>query len=282
MENELQVVDSIKELQIAGEMDVSKYIQTIGQVSLTDEQKAILYAPVVDSEVEIRPDGLVYLPWVHYVRKLHKAFGMDWALVPKGMPLKEGNFIYWGFFMVVKGSLMGFAIGQQEYLETNDRMTWGDACEGAKSNALMRLCKQVGIGLELWDPAFNRRWVKEYATFEWSEYNGKKKKIWWRKDGEKPWYLDKKKGNAITEPERDIWSQKIHDTITDKDYPEALREEALEWLKKRPTIAQLKDGYNAALKILDKQQKAKVALEEPDALDEALGDLDMPAPEAKP
>lgn len=277
MENEVQVMEGVRELQIGGEMDVSKYVQTIGQVSLSDEQKAILYAPVKDEEVEIRPDGLVYLPWVHYVKKLHNAFGMDWALVPKGMPLLQDNFVYWGFFMVVKGSLMGFAIGQQEYYATNDRMTWGDACEGAKSNALMRLCKQVGIGLELWDPQFNRRWVKEYATFEWSEYKGKKQKIWWRKDGERPWYLDKK-GNGITEKEKTHWSQMIHDTITNKDYPEASRNEWLEWLKGNHTTAQLKEGYDRVLKVLDRQQKAIAEMAEPKQAVETesiLGDGDL-------
>jgi hypothetical protein len=57
-------------------------------------------------------------------------------------------------------------------------MTYGDAVEGAKSNALMRLCKGIGISLELWKPSFVRDWKNKYAESYWDE---KKRDTLWRR-----------------------------------------------------------------------------------------------------
>ena len=160
-------------------------IPTAGTVNLTQEQKDILYAPVKEEDVEIRPDGLVYLPWMEYVSRLRDAFGMNWAIIPQALPKAQGNHIMWPFYLVIQGKLAGFAFGEQEYQPTNYTMTWGDACEGAKSNALMRLCKGIGISLELWKPSFIKVWKDKHAE----SYNdpikkdkyGKPKKLWKKK-----------------------------------------------------------------------------------------------------
>ena len=39
-----------------------------------------------------------------------------------------------------------------------------DAVEGAKSNALMRCCKDLGIAKELWNPEYVRKWKEAFAT----------------------------------------------------------------------------------------------------------------------
>lgn len=44
-------------------------------------------------------------------------------------------------------SLVGVARGEQEYFDPEGIPT---ATEGAKSNALMRCCKDLGIASELW------------------------------------------------------------------------------------------------------------------------------------
>ena len=163
-------------------------IPTAGTVNLTQEQKDILYAPVKEEDVEIRPDGLVYLPWMEYVSRLRDAFGMNWAIIPQALPKAQGNHIMWPFYLVIQGKLAGFAFGEQEYQPTNYTMTWGDACEGAKSNALMRLCKGIGISLELWKPSFINAWKKKYAE-SYSDPVKKDKfgkpKLLWRKKGAK-------------------------------------------------------------------------------------------------
>lgn len=59
-----------------------------------------------------------------------------------------------------------------------------DAIEGAKSNALMRCCKDLGIASELWDPVFLRWFRKHYMEDRWVEHaTTKKKRTFWYKKG---------------------------------------------------------------------------------------------------
>jgi len=172
------------------EMQIAQLIPQAGTIELSKQQRDILYAKVNDEDIEIRADGIIYLPWVEYVSRLRDAFGMGWAIVPHGEPKinpdKDG--ILWAFFLMVNGKISGYALGEQEYFPNNKMMTWGDACEGAKSNALMRLCKGIGISLELWRPSFVKAWIKAHAesyldpkgrTDQW----GHVKKLW-RKKGQ--------------------------------------------------------------------------------------------------
>lgn len=156
---------------------IYQLIPTVGTIKLTEEETKILYAPVNPEDVEIRPDGLIYLPWMEYVTRLRKAFGMSWGIIPDGLPKPMGLFILWPFYLIIRGKLMsGPAIGEQRYQPNNPMMTWGDACEGAKSNALMRLCKGLGISLELWQPRFIKDWVSKYAeSYELKDAKGKPK-----------------------------------------------------------------------------------------------------------
>ena len=58
------------------------------------------------------------------------------------------------------------------------------AIEGAKSNALMRCCKDLGIASELWDPVFIRWFRKNYMEERWVEHaTTKKKRTFWYKKG---------------------------------------------------------------------------------------------------
>ena len=174
------------------EYQVGQLIPQAGTIELSKQQKEILYAKVKDEDVEIRADGLIYLPWMEYVSRLREAFGMGWAIVPHGEPKMDPDMtgILWAFFLMVNGKICGYSIGEQEYFPNNKTMTWGDACEGAKSNALMRLCKGIGISLELWRPSFVKAWIKAHGetyldpkgrTDQW----GHVKKLW-RKKGTGP------------------------------------------------------------------------------------------------
>lgn len=58
------------------------------------------------------------------------------------------------------------------------------AVEGCKSNALMRCCKDLGIGSELWDPTFIRYFKKTQMQEVWVEHmTTKKKRTLWFKSG---------------------------------------------------------------------------------------------------
>lgn len=64
----------------------------------------------------------------------------------------------------------------------NDQLP--SAVEGCKSNALMRCCKDLGIGSELWDPNFIRWFRKTHTEEVWVEHvTTKKKRIHYFKKG---------------------------------------------------------------------------------------------------
>lgn len=157
-------------------------INTIGTLELTPEAEASLSEQLDDKDVLIRPDGMVYLSWTWYAERLNKAFGkLKWGLVPQGGPQSKdlGNnnvLVVWGFWLVVKGVPVGFSMGETSYRTNNNTMSFGDAVEGAKSIALARNCKMLGMSLELWNQTWVNSWKKKYA--ETYEHNGK---TLWRK-----------------------------------------------------------------------------------------------------
>ena len=50
-----------------------------------------------------------------------------------------------------QAEFVGQAIGEHTFY-TKLNLSYGKAVESAKSNALMRCCKDLGIASELWDP----------------------------------------------------------------------------------------------------------------------------------
>jgi hypothetical protein len=186
LENETEVVEgqtkavSVYKGEATVEFDLSTMLPTVGTLDITDEQKAILFAPMDELDVEIRPDGMIYAPWTIYAQRLHKAFPMAWGLIPQGLPKINGTLVIWGFHLIIKGKYMGFVIGENNYQPTNRMMSFGDCAEGAKSNAITRLCKQAGMSLELWDKSYYMDWQKKYAE----TFIDKDKREKWRKKAE--------------------------------------------------------------------------------------------------
>lgn len=155
--------------------------QRTGTLTLTPEQEEILYSPFTDEEVHIKPDGSIYLSWSWFAERLRKAFGLGWQLVPDGDPKKDlvngKPTILWKFALLINGICMGVAYGEHQENRIH-QMSYGDMTESAKSNALMRLCKGIGMSLKLWNRDYAEAWKEAYAkTYKDEEKN----KIFWRK-----------------------------------------------------------------------------------------------------
>ncbi len=69
-------------------------------------------------------------------------------------------------------SFVATARGEQEFFKPSGVPT---ASEGAKSNALMRCCKDLGISSELWDPRFIRQFRKKHCIEVWAQDTSGKK-----------------------------------------------------------------------------------------------------------
>jgi len=141
-----------------------------------------LQAPLDPEDIEMKPDGLLYLPEIKYRRILNKAFGPGgWGLAPRSETNVGPKIVSREYALVCLGRLVAVARGEQEYFEPNGIPT---ATEGCKSNALMRCCKDLGIASELWDPRFIREFKQKYCVDVFVEHipTRRKRKLWRRKD----------------------------------------------------------------------------------------------------
>lgn len=129
----------------------------VGTLTLTEAQIAALRRPVADAEVEWRPaerDGPAIIPYLShngYRDRLDAAFGLGgWGMVPVGLPKEKDGSIFTPYALVIGGLPRVYAWGEQQL----HKMTYGDGIEGAKSNAITRCGKELGIGRELWNRAY--------------------------------------------------------------------------------------------------------------------------------
>lgn len=155
--------------------------QGIGTLVLSGEQTARLAAPIPPDDLDIKPDGSVYCSQVRYRRILNEVFGPGrWALMPRGQWVRQDSTICREYALIVDGRFIAQSVGEQDYIANNPNMTWATATEGAKSNALVRCCKDLGIASECWDHRFCERFKAEHCVQVWVE--GKQRPLWRRKD----------------------------------------------------------------------------------------------------
>lgn len=128
---------------------------SVGIFKLTPDQINALRRKVEDVELDWKPavtDGAPIIPYLShngYRDRLDAAFGLGgWGMMPTGQPKREGDkFIYVPYALVVDGMPRIYTWGEQQI----HKMTYGDALEGCKSNAIVRCGKELGIARELWD-----------------------------------------------------------------------------------------------------------------------------------
>ncbi|KAI1141318.1 Mgm101p-domain-containing protein [Hypoxylon sp. FL0543] len=165
-------------------IDWTQSFHGLGTTAFSPETAAVLQARLDPDDIEVKPDGIIYLPEIKYRRILNAAFGPGaWGLAPRGQLMVHEKLVTREYALVVHGRFVAQARGEQQYFSEEGVST---AAEGAKSNALMRCCKDLGIASELWDPRFIRKFMKEHAMQVWVEHvtTKKKKQIWLRKDDE--------------------------------------------------------------------------------------------------
>ncbi|KAI4604039.1 hypothetical protein KJ359_000166 [Pestalotiopsis sp. 9143b] len=165
-------------------IDWSSSFHGLGTADFGPDVAQMLQAPLEADDIEVKPDGILYLPEIKYRRVLNAAFGPGgWGLAPRGDLHVQDRLVYRDYALIAHGRFIGQARGEQQYFNEDGIST---ASEGCKSNALMRCCKDLGIASELWDPRFIRKFMKSHAQQVWVEHvtTKKKKQIWLRKDDE--------------------------------------------------------------------------------------------------
>ncbi|KAJ5542457.1 hypothetical protein N7535_004878 [Penicillium sp. DV-2018c] len=163
-------------------IDWTKSYHGLSAAPFPKEAADILLAETDPDEVEIKPDGILYLPEIKYRRILNRAFGPGgWGLVPRSESIVTPKTVTREYALVCNGRLVSVARGEQDYFSPDGIPT---ATEGCRSNALVRCCKDLGIASELWDPRWIRKYKAKYTREVFVEHvvNKRKTKIWIRKD----------------------------------------------------------------------------------------------------
>jgi len=182
--------------------------------AFSKEAADILLQPIEVDDIEIKADGILYLPEIKYRRILNRAFGPGgWGLAPRGETIVTAKCVTREYALVANGRygvcvysdaeqrlilyrLVSIARGEQDYFDSDGIPT---ATEGCKSNALMRCCKDLGVASELWDPRFIRKYMAQNAKELWVEHviTKKKKKVVIRKDDEVKYPFKESKAGAF-------------------------------------------------------------------------------------
>ncbi|OLN97871.1 Mitochondrial genome maintenance protein MGM101 [Colletotrichum chlorophyti] len=163
-------------------IDWSNSYHGLGTQRFSKDVVDILLQPVNTADVEVKPDGIIYLPEIKYRRILNAAFGPGgWGLVPKGEVVVGDKVVTREYALIAEGRFISQAQGENGYFSVDNLPS---AVEGCKSNALMRCCKDLGIASDLWDPVFIRQFKKDFAEEVWCEHvmTKKRKMVWTRKD----------------------------------------------------------------------------------------------------
>jgi hypothetical protein len=184
MENAVMVPETVEQ---------PSFYPNASLLKVTPEEQKLLEEPIDPLQVEIRPDGLIYLPQAFVRMKLNKTFGIgQWALVKKDVKVDSvANKCYYDGILLIRGCYVSEAVGEAEYHVSNKMQSWASVSESAKSDCIVRCCKDLGVASELWQPQFSKEWVKQYAikVFVEVERNGvKKKEVRWRKTTDDPFW----------------------------------------------------------------------------------------------
>lgn len=128
----------------------------------------LLSAPPDPNIVEIRPDGIVYVPWNEVANRLDAGLGIgQWSLVPDGKPMIQDGYCCWQFDLWVHGQWVTTAIGEHPEHKFS-KMSLANRAESAKSDALVKCSKSLGIFRELWSPGWRMAWQEKHAIRVWA------------------------------------------------------------------------------------------------------------------
>ncbi len=131
-------------------------------LQLTPEESKALQADFPDDAFQPGAAGkenLIYIEHAHLRDRMNSVFGLgQWSIVPRNRWAedyrtaqgKPASRVYVEAMLLIRGCFVAEAVGDMTYYPNNDSQNYGDAVEGAKTAALRRCAKELGIGLQAW------------------------------------------------------------------------------------------------------------------------------------
>ncbi|KAL2259358.1 hypothetical protein VTK26DRAFT_6995 [Humicola hyalothermophila] len=90
-------------------IDWSSSFQGLSTSPFSPETAAVLMQPLDAHDIEIKPDGIIYLPEIKYRRILNRAFGPGgWGLAPRGSLVVGEKVVTQEYALVVHGRYVPF------------------------------------------------------------------------------------------------------------------------------------------------------------------------------
>lgn len=86
------------------QVDWSRSFHGMSSSPFSADQIAILTGELSRDDIEVKPDGIVYLPEIKYRRILNKAFGPGgWGLAPRGETIVTGKLVTREYGLIAGG-----------------------------------------------------------------------------------------------------------------------------------------------------------------------------------
>jgi hypothetical protein len=157
-----------------------KVYERASTLQLTEEECARLQADFPDEAFRPGAAGkqnLIYIEHAFLRDRLNEVFGPgQWALIPRQRWSEDfsyfkdngeeivGKKVYVEAMLCVRGAFVAEAVGDMDYYPKNLSTNYGDAVEGAKTAALRRCAKELGIGLQAWKKGWCEGWWARKGT----------------------------------------------------------------------------------------------------------------------
>ena len=91
------------------QVDWTRSFHGLSSQPFSKEAADVLLAPIPFDDVEVKPDGIIYLPEIKYRRILNRAFGPGgWGLAPRGETIVTGKSITREYALVAHGRYVWF------------------------------------------------------------------------------------------------------------------------------------------------------------------------------
>lgn len=93
------------------EVDWTSSYHGLSNEAFSESATGILLAPLNEDDIEIKPDGILYLPEIKYRRILNRAFGPGaWGLAPRGETIVTAKSVTREYALLVHGRFVNFSL----------------------------------------------------------------------------------------------------------------------------------------------------------------------------
>lgn len=112
-----------------GEVDWARSFSGLSTEAFSPEAAKVLLAPIEADDVEIKSDGIIYLPEIKYRRILNQAFGPGgWGLAPRGETIVTAKSVTREYALVVLGRYVAIRASFHDVSGANSGFSQAGVC----------------------------------------------------------------------------------------------------------------------------------------------------------